>query len=168
MPVTDKRLGEIQAIPDSAIDTSDIPEAGAEFFERAAAKGPPFKLGEHEEVCSLRDGGPVVAVYGKFAVVQLAGGGFYLIYGDQDCYCNGARGEDDKDSEFETLEAAKEEMSAARAEMERPLTAEYVAYVEAQGLPEASADEMVFYEGLTPDQRAWMSGFIRRWEDTLG
>jgi len=35
MTVSDKRLGEIAAIPDEQIDTSDIPEAGAEFFARA-------------------------------------------------------------------------------------------------------------------------------------
>jgi len=35
MTVSDKRLEEIAAIPDEQIDTSDIPEAGPEFFARA-------------------------------------------------------------------------------------------------------------------------------------
>jgi superfamily II DNA or RNA helicase len=35
MPITDKRLAEIQSIADEDIDTSDIPEADASFFQRA-------------------------------------------------------------------------------------------------------------------------------------
>jgi hypothetical protein len=35
MLITDKRLAEIQAIADADIDTSDIPEADANFFQRA-------------------------------------------------------------------------------------------------------------------------------------
>lgn len=33
--ITDQRLSEIEAIPDKSIDTSDIPEAGDEFFKMA-------------------------------------------------------------------------------------------------------------------------------------
>lgn len=33
--ISAKRLAEIAAIPDSEIDTLDIPEVGAEFFETA-------------------------------------------------------------------------------------------------------------------------------------
>lgn len=40
MPITDKRLAEIAAIPDADIDTSDIPEGDASFFARAARKLP--------------------------------------------------------------------------------------------------------------------------------
>lgn len=35
MPITDKRLAEIQSIADEDIDTSDIPEADASDFHRA-------------------------------------------------------------------------------------------------------------------------------------
>ena len=39
----------------------------------------------------------------------------------------------------------------------------YAAYVEREGLPHQSADELIF-EDLTPAQRAWISAFIVRWE----
>ena len=35
MPISKERLAEIAAIPDEAIDTSDIPELDARFFENA-------------------------------------------------------------------------------------------------------------------------------------
>lgn len=38
--ISDKRLAEILAIPDEAIDTSDIPEATEEWFARAKASAP--------------------------------------------------------------------------------------------------------------------------------
>ena len=40
MPISKKRLAEISAIPDADIDTSDIPEAGEEFFKRAKLRVP--------------------------------------------------------------------------------------------------------------------------------
>jgi hypothetical protein len=45
MPISRERLAEIEAIPDEAIDTSDIPEAGEDFFKRA-------KLGLPNEMAS--------------------------------------------------------------------------------------------------------------------
>lgn len=43
--ISDERLAEIQAIPDSAIDTSDIPEGTPEWFERARkVPGPTINL----------------------------------------------------------------------------------------------------------------------------
>ncbi len=44
MPITDKRLAEIAAIPDEDIDTSDIPEADASFFARARRRLPASML----------------------------------------------------------------------------------------------------------------------------
>ena len=35
MPISKERLAEIAAIPDEAIDTSDIPELDTRFFENA-------------------------------------------------------------------------------------------------------------------------------------
>ena len=35
MTISKKRLDELNAIPDEAIDTSDIPEVSAEFFKTA-------------------------------------------------------------------------------------------------------------------------------------
>ena len=35
MPVPKERLAEIEAMPDECIDTSDIPELDAAFFEKA-------------------------------------------------------------------------------------------------------------------------------------
>lgn len=43
------------------------------------------------------------------------------------------------------------------------LVNEYQDWVDAQSLPWLSADELIFQE-LTPDQRAWVSGFIKRWD----
>ena len=40
MPITDKRLAEIQSIADEDIDVSDIPEADASFFQRASLVSP--------------------------------------------------------------------------------------------------------------------------------
>ncbi len=39
----------------------------------------------------------------------------------------------------------------------------YARWVEAQGLPHMSADELIC-EGVTQDQRLWLSSFIARWE----
>ena len=41
MPVSQKRLGEIAAIADEDIDTSDIPEADEAWFEGAKLVRPP-------------------------------------------------------------------------------------------------------------------------------
>jgi hypothetical protein len=35
MPISKERLAEIAAIPDRDVDTSDIPEAGEDFFRKA-------------------------------------------------------------------------------------------------------------------------------------
>ena len=35
MPISKERAAEIEAIADEDIDTSDIPEAGEEFFKKA-------------------------------------------------------------------------------------------------------------------------------------
>ena len=35
MPISKRRLAEIEAIPDDQIDTSDMPELGEEFFQNA-------------------------------------------------------------------------------------------------------------------------------------
>ena len=40
MPISKKRLAEIAALPEAAIDTSDIPEAGEDFFRNAKLKLP--------------------------------------------------------------------------------------------------------------------------------
>jgi hypothetical protein len=40
MPISEKRLAEIAAIADEDIDTSDIPEAGEEFFKKAKLIAP--------------------------------------------------------------------------------------------------------------------------------
>src|SRR5438034_7985948 len=37
MPISEKRLAELAALPDDAIDTSDIPEADEAFFQAAEA-----------------------------------------------------------------------------------------------------------------------------------
>lgn len=43
MSISDKRLKEIQNIPDSAIDTSDIPELDDQFWENAKMVKPSHK-----------------------------------------------------------------------------------------------------------------------------
>ncbi len=43
MPTSKKRLEEIAAISDSAIDYSDIPELGPEFWQNAKVIFPPSK-----------------------------------------------------------------------------------------------------------------------------
>lgn len=78
----------------------------------------PWKIGEHEEICSHQDGGPVVFADGPFAIVEMSEGGFFLIYGDPDGYSSGARDDDDDMSRFDTLEAASSEMVLAKAAME--------------------------------------------------
>ena len=40
MPISKKRAAEIAAISDKDIDTSDIPEAGEEFFRNAELRLP--------------------------------------------------------------------------------------------------------------------------------
>jgi superfamily II DNA or RNA helicase len=40
MPISKKRLAEIEALPDSAIDTSEIPEADEAFFQKAKLRQP--------------------------------------------------------------------------------------------------------------------------------
>jgi len=48
MPITNERLADIEAIPDEDIDTSDIPEAHADFFERAIRSTRRPKPGQRE------------------------------------------------------------------------------------------------------------------------
>jgi hypothetical protein len=45
------------------------------------------------------------------------------------------------------------------------LTREYAEWNNAQGLKLGSADEHLFDETLTEEQRAWLRDFSRRWED---
>jgi hypothetical protein len=45
------------------------------------------------------------------------------------------------------------------------LTQEYAAWNKAQGLSLGSADEHIFDENLTSEQRAWLRDFSQRWED---
>jgi uncharacterized protein (DUF4415 family) len=49
MSISDKRLKEIQNIPDSAIDTSDIPELDDLFWENAKMVKP-----SHKKAISIR------------------------------------------------------------------------------------------------------------------
>lgn len=42
---------------------------------------------------------------------------------------------------------------------------EYMAWNKAQGLCLGSADEHLFDEDLTEQQRAWLADFCRRWDD---
>ena len=51
MPISKRRLAEIEAIPDAAIDTSDIPEMDTAFFEAAKLVLPP---GLGKKAVSLR------------------------------------------------------------------------------------------------------------------
>jgi hypothetical protein len=44
------------------------------------------------------------------------------------------------------------------------LTQEYDAWQKAQGLSLGSADEHLFDENLTSEQRTWLGNFSRRWE----
>jgi hypothetical protein len=44
------------------------------------------------------------------------------------------------------------------------LSSSYLAWTTAQKLPDVSADELILHPDLTPDQRAWISAFIIRWE----
>lgn len=45
------------------------------------------------------------------------------------------------------------------------LTREYAAWNKAQGLNLGSADEHLFDETLSEEQRKWLRDFSRRWED---
>ena len=49
MPVSNKRLAEIDAIPDAKIDTSDIPERDETFFMAARLVMPPGGAGKAEK-----------------------------------------------------------------------------------------------------------------------
>ncbi len=49
MTISKKRLKEIAAIPESEIDTSDIPELGKDFWAKAE-----LKLPENKKAISLR------------------------------------------------------------------------------------------------------------------
>ena len=51
MPISNKRLAEIDAIPDAKIDTSDIPEMDETFFVAARLVMPP---GSSKKVVSFR------------------------------------------------------------------------------------------------------------------
>lgn len=50
---------------------------------------------------------------------------------------------------------------------EESLTAEYQRYLEEQGLPSMSADELALEDGVTPEQRRWLQDFSRRWDETF-
>jgi hypothetical protein len=55
-----------------------------------------------------------------------------------------------------------------KAEIEAELAAlsqEYDAWNKAQGLSLGSADEHLFDENLTSEQRTWLRNFLQRWED---
>jgi hypothetical protein len=45
------------------------------------------------------------------------------------------------------------------------LTQEYADWNKAQGLSLGSADEHLFDESLTAEQRAWLENFSKRWDD---
>ena len=62
MPISKERLAEIEAIADEDIDTSEIPEAGEDFFKKARLVAPDGRLasGAHARV----DGAPT----GRFSV----------------------------------------------------------------------------------------------------
>lgn len=45
------------------------------------------------------------------------------------------------------------------------LTQEYADWNKAQGLSLGSADEHLFDEALTAEQRAWLMNFCKRWDD---
>ena len=49
MPVSKERLAEIDAIPDTEIDTSDIPEKDRKFFATAKLVMPPDRTGKAEK-----------------------------------------------------------------------------------------------------------------------
>lgn len=51
-------------------------------------------------------------------------------------------------------------------ETEEALCKEYQDWVDAQGLPQFSADELIC-EDLTAEQRKYVSEFIERWETML-
>ncbi|MGF1453845.1 MAG: BrnA antitoxin family protein [Alphaproteobacteria bacterium] len=51
MTISKRRLAEIEAIPDDAIDTSDIPEMDASFFETARLVMP---SGQPKKAISMR------------------------------------------------------------------------------------------------------------------
>lgn len=75
----------------------------------------PWTLGKHEEICSLRAGGPVVAVDAGFAVVQLRDDLFYLIHGTPESYCDGSV--EEGEAEAPTLAEALDMLAAAKAVM---------------------------------------------------
>jgi len=52
--ISAKRVAEIAAIPDEAIDTTDIPEAGEQWFQKAAARKYRLTVETPEERATLR------------------------------------------------------------------------------------------------------------------
>src|SRR5579863_7489373 len=66
MPISEKRAAEIAAIADKDIDTSDIAEAGEEFFKKAKLRLP-------EQATSALPTAPMVAgAAGKFVVPSIS------------------------------------------------------------------------------------------------
>lgn len=49
-----------------------------------------------------------------------------------------------------------------KIETEATLCEEYQAWVDQQGFPQFSADELILHD-LTPEQRKYVSEFIKRW-----
>lgn len=49
------------------------------------------------------------------------------------------------------------------ANAEEAMSAEYVAWIKEQNLPDVCAEELIL-EDLTSDQRRWVGDFILRWE----
>lgn len=47
------------------------------------------------------------------------------------------------------------------------LVMEYTEWLNVQQLPEMSADELYFEDCVNDEQRGWLAGFIKRWDDTL-
>jgi hypothetical protein len=45
-----------------------------------------------------------------------------------------------------------------------PLCDELAAFCKANGLPFESADELIFSDGLTAQQKEWLQGYITRWD----
>lgn len=78
----------------------------------------PWQIGDTVAFYHQQDEGEVVEHDGRFAIARLHhGGGFYLIMGDPDGYCNGARSDEDEDNIFDTLEAAREELRLTKEEI---------------------------------------------------
>jgi len=54
-------------------------------------------------------------------------------------------------------------MTPTRMALEEVLHDEFQTWCDAQGLPEMSAEELL-YEDITSEQRKYLSDFIHRWE----